>query len=161
MTPTWQQTLALGGVVAAGINGGVFFGFSNFVMPALANLPTNEGVSAMQAINEAAPNPAFMATLFGAGLIGIPAAVSAVGNLNTSQAKFQLAAMALSMGTIAITAAFHVPRNNALAAVQPTATASTARIWAGYVVSWTRGNHIRTLTSVASTACFAMTLRRR
>ena len=31
--------------------GGVFFAFSSFVMPALGNVPTSEGIRAMQRIN--------------------------------------------------------------------------------------------------------------
>ena len=44
---------------------GVFFAFSAFVMKALARLPAEQGVAAMQAINVAAVTFAFMAALFG------------------------------------------------------------------------------------------------
>ncbi len=158
MNLSWQETVAVAGVVAAGINGGAFFTFSNFVMPALAKLPPAQGTAAMQAINVAAPNPAFMATIFGAGLIGVPAAVSAFGNLDEPQAKYYIAAAAMSLATIAITAAFHVPRNDALAGLDPDA-ASTVAEWAEYLVTWTRGNHVRMVTSVASAAFYALALR--
>ena len=44
---------------------GVFFAFSAFVMKALARLPAQQGIGAMQAINVAAVTFAFMVTLFG------------------------------------------------------------------------------------------------
>jgi len=44
---------------------GVFFAFSAFVMKALARLPAEQGIGAMQAINVAAVTFAFMAALFG------------------------------------------------------------------------------------------------
>src|SRR4051812_29165640 len=53
--------------VGAGIAGGVFFAFSTFVMRALDRLPADRSIAAMQAINLAAPNPLFMAVLFGTG----------------------------------------------------------------------------------------------
>ena len=55
-------------VVAAlgcGLNAGVFFAFSSFVMKALARLQPALGIAAMQSINLVAVTPAFMAALFG------------------------------------------------------------------------------------------------
>ena len=42
---------------------GVFFAFSAFVMKALARLPAQQGIGAMQAINVAAVTPVFMVAL--------------------------------------------------------------------------------------------------
>ena len=47
---------------------GVFFAFSAFVMKALARLPAEQGIGAMQAINVAAVTFAFMTALFGTAL---------------------------------------------------------------------------------------------
>jgi len=58
--------------VGAGLSAGVFFAFSTFVMKALGRLPDTEGISAMQAINKAAPTPAFMAALFGTAAVVSP-----------------------------------------------------------------------------------------
>jgi uncharacterized membrane protein len=48
-----------------------------------------------------------------------------------------------------VTAAFHVPRNDGLAEVDPD-SAEGQQVWADYLVSWTCGNHVRTLTAVLS-----------
>ncbi|GAA4986027.1 hypothetical protein [Actinopolymorpha pittospori] len=50
------QVLAVISAVGSGLVGGVFFGFSTFVMQALRRLPSAQGLAAMQAINVAAPN---------------------------------------------------------------------------------------------------------
>jgi uncharacterized membrane protein len=59
--------LAVLTVVAAlgcGLNAGVFFAFSSFVMKALARLQSAQGIAAMQSINAVAVTPAFMTALF-------------------------------------------------------------------------------------------------
>ena len=37
--------------LGCGLNAGVFFAFSTFVMPALKRLPAAQGIAAMQSIN--------------------------------------------------------------------------------------------------------------
>ena len=51
--------LALITALGCGTIAGVFFAFSTFVMKALARLPANEGIAAMQSINVAAVNSWF------------------------------------------------------------------------------------------------------
>ena len=64
----------MGGLLAAltavtalgcGLNAGVFFAFSSFVMKALARLQPAQVIAAMQSINQMAVTPVFMAALFG------------------------------------------------------------------------------------------------
>ena len=54
-------------------------------------------------------------------------------------------------GTIGSTMLYHVPRNNALAAVDP-ATPEAARLWERYLREWTRGNHVRAAAGIAAAA---------
>jgi len=157
MTIELYETLTVAGIAAAGINAGAFFAFSNFVMPALGKLPASDGAAAMQAINRAAPNPGFMATLFGAVLITAPLAADAIGRLDEADARYLVAGFVLSAATALITAAFHVPRNNALDRVDAAAPSGTAT-WRRYLVEWTRGNHVRSLTSAASAVALALSL---
>lgn len=60
-------------------------------------------------------------------------------------------------GTILVTVVFNVPRNNALAAVDPT-TSNGVRLWAGYVKSWTAWNHVRTVAALAAAVCLTVAL---
>jgi uncharacterized membrane protein len=60
--------LTLFAALGCGVVAGVFFAYSAFVMRALARLPAQQGIAAMQAINVAAVTPVFMAALFGTAL---------------------------------------------------------------------------------------------
>jgi uncharacterized membrane protein len=49
--------------LGCGVNAGVFFAFSSFVMHALSRLPPTQGMAAMQSINVVAVTPVFMTAL--------------------------------------------------------------------------------------------------
>ena len=61
-------------------------------------------------------------------------------------------------GVILVTVLFNVPRNNALATVEP-ASAEGARLWADYLRTWTAWNHVRTVAAIAAAAVFMLALR--
>ena len=67
------------------------------------------------------------------------------------------------VGTILVTIVFNVPRNNALAAMDPS-TADRGRLWPQYVATWTVWNHVRTAAALIAaglvTFGFGMSLRR-
>lgn len=152
MEPTLRSALLLFTIVAAGINSGAFFVFSNFIMASLARLAPAEGARAMQEINRAAPNAGFMVTLIGAGVTGLALAVTAGG---VPGAPWQVAGGALSAASTLITVFFHVPRNNRLDRVDADTPQGQA-VWADYVAGWTRGNHVRAATSALSVACLVL-----
>lgn len=157
---SWVVPAIVAGALAAAINAGAFFVFSNFVMPALADLPPAEGAAAMQSINRFAPNPMFMLALFGAPLIGVPVLVADWGERSGAEFRWVAVAVFTSMLTVVVTAACNVPRNDALAALD-VASPSTASYWFDYVTTWTRWNTVRTVTSVVSVGAWAMALRGR
>ena len=68
-----------------------------------------------------------------------------------------LGSMLYLVGTMLVTIVFNVPRNNALAAVEPV-SANGARLWAGYVTSWTAWNHVRTAAALAAAASLTIAL---
>ncbi|MGI9611714.1 MAG: DUF1772 domain-containing protein [Acidimicrobiales bacterium] len=152
MEPTWHSALLLFTIITAGINCGAFFAFSNFVMPPFGHLAPAEGARAMQAINRAAPNPAFMTALMGGALGGVVVAVTASG---FDGGGWRIAGGLLALATAAITAVYHVPRNNALDKADADSEAGQA-YWARYRVTWTRGNHLRAITSALSLLCLAL-----
>ncbi|MDH3706075.1 MAG: DUF1772 domain-containing protein [Acidimicrobiia bacterium] len=157
MIAGWEVGLVVIGLVGAGVSGGAFFAFSNFVMPALAKLEPNDGASAMQAINVAAPTPTFVAAIAGAGLVGVPVVVANIDRLDDGRVQYVLAGAALSLASFLITVAGNVPRNNALDVVDPDSTAGQS-YWMRYLTSWTRLNTLRTLTSLASVAAYGLAL---
>ncbi|HMF76644.1 MAG TPA: anthrone oxygenase family protein [Bryobacteraceae bacterium] len=144
--------------LASGLIGGVLFAFSAFVMKALARLPVAQGIAAMQSINVAAITPVFMAALFGTAVACAVLAISALVRWHTPGAPYLLTGSLLYlMGPILVTAVCNVPRNNALAAVDP-ASADGAVLWAEYVTSWTAWNHVRVVAAIASAASLTMAL---
>jgi uncharacterized membrane protein len=151
-------TVTLLSALGAGVTAGVFFAFSTFVMKALGRLPAPQGIAAMQAINAAAPNPAFMVALFGTAVASIGLGIASLFMLEEPFAIYLLAGSVLYLvGPTLLTIAYHVPRNNALANVEP-GSAGGERHWAGYLVAWTRWNHVRSGASLAAAALLTLAL---
>jgi uncharacterized membrane protein len=145
--------------LGCGLSAGALFAFSSFVMRALARLPPAQGIAAMNSINVVAVTPVFMTALFGTAVLCIAVAVWGLADWDDSFGPWLLVGAALYLvGTIALTMAYHVPRNNALAAVEPTNAEADAR-WRRYVTEWTRGNHVRVAAALAAAAAFTEALR--
>jgi uncharacterized membrane protein len=108
--------LILLAALSCGMMAGVFFAFSAFVMKALARLPAQQGIEAMQAINVAAVTFAFMAALFGTAVACGALIVWALFAWDEGFAPYLLVGSALYylVGTILLTIGYHVPRNEAL-----------------------------------------------
>jgi uncharacterized membrane protein len=151
-------TLAVAGAVGAGLNGGVFFAFSTFVMSALTRLPAPGGVSAMQAINREAPSPLFMSLLFGSGIVSIASGAIALAGWDEPWAAYMLVGSALYLVCPITTIGYHVPRNNALDRMDPNSPAAR-ETWPNWRATWVAGNHVRTLACVASAVMFAVAAR--
>lgn len=144
--------------LGCGLVAGVFFAFSTFIMAALARLPAREGIAAMQAINVTVITPLFMLALFGTGVACLFLVGYSLFDLSSPQAFHVLSGGVLYfVGNVVVTILFNVPRNNALAAANP-GSADGARVWAGYLITWTRWNHVRTVTALAAAAAFTLGL---
>jgi uncharacterized membrane protein len=151
--------LTLAAAVASGLVGGVFFAFSNFVMKALGRLRPSEGAAAMQSINITVINPLFMTALFGTGLVSLVLIGWGFADLDEPYAGWLIAAGVIYViGEVALTMGYHVPRNNALARVDPQSEEG-ARVWRTYLVEWTRGNHVRTVAALTACGLLAVALQ--
>lgn len=93
-----------------------------------------------------------MSTLIGGGVTGAVLAATAAGDPG---AGWQVAGGLLSLATMLITITFHVPRNNRLDRVDADSAEGQA-VWAGYLITWTRGNHARTFTAALSVVCLLL-----
>lgn len=142
------QLAAVASVVCTGVVGGVFFAFSSFVMPALARLQPAAGIAAMQSINIRAVRPAFMLALFGTAAIA-----TFVGIARFGDPLIVVASAVYLVGVIGVTAVAHVPRNDALAAVDPRGGAA-AETWRRYLAGWGGWNHVRWIAAVISSSLF-------
>jgi uncharacterized membrane protein len=159
MTDDLLFALTLLSALGCGLVAGVFFAFSAFVMTALARLPPAQGIAAMQSINVVAVTPVFMTALFGTAAACTALAIVALASWGEAGAAYLLAGSVLYVvGAAVVTMAFNVPRNNALAAVDP-ASADGAGLWARYLAGWTAWNHVRTVASLAALAALVMALR--
>ena len=70
--------LAFFAALGSGLIAGLYFAFSTAVMPALANLPEEQGIAAMQKINAAILNPLFLLLFFGTA---VASAISVITSL--------------------------------------------------------------------------------
>jgi uncharacterized membrane protein len=151
--------LTLVTALGCALSAGALFAFSSFVMAALARLPAPQGIAAMQSINVLAPTPVFMTALFGSAVGCVAVAVWALADWDGSFSPYLLVGSALYLaGPVGLTMGYHVPRNNALAAVEPTASGAEAH-WRRYVAEWTRWNHVRAAAGLAAAAAFVIALR--
>ena len=138
--------------LGCGLSAGALYAFSSFVMPALARLPTAQGVAAMQSINIMAPTPPFMAAFLGAAAGCVVVAVWALVDWDGSFGPWVLAGSALYLvGLIGVTRRYNIPRNDGLAAADP-ADPGSEDPWRRYLTEWTRWNHIRVLAGAAAAA---------
>jgi uncharacterized membrane protein len=152
-------TTTLIAALGTGLVAGVLFAFSSFIMPALNRLPADQGIAAMQSINKLAPRPAFMIAFIGSGLLCAALGARAILSRHEPSSVYVLIGAVLYLvGTIGLTAARHIPMNDALDAVTPHA-ANAASVWDHYVGTWTALNHVRTATALGASAMFALALR--
>ncbi len=150
--------LTFAALLGSGLVAGIFFAFSNFIMRALGQLPENQGIAAMKAINVTVLNPWFFLAFFGTGAVCLPVAFLALGAAAGTQWASLLAACALYLfGCILVTMALNVPLNNRLASAEPDSSGADA-LWAHYLSRWTLWNTVRTVASLAAAGLFAMAL---
>lgn len=146
-------TVLILAVLSNGLIAGLFCVFSNFMMRALARISTPAGITAMQAINRAIVNPAFLVVFFGTAIACLLAVVIGWRQLGGAALIWVIIGGAIYLiGGIVVTLAFNVPLNNRLAAVDPDSK-DGARTWAMYLVKWVRWNHLRSVATLVSTLC--------
>jgi uncharacterized membrane protein len=154
-----SRVLVITAAVGTGLAGGVFFAFSTFVMHGLGQLPDRDGLLAMNAINKAAPTPVFMTLLFGTAAVCLVVGVSALRHLGEPGVTWRLVGCGVYLVTaIALTAAYHVPHNDALAALDPS-SGDAASQWRTYLSHWTAWNHVRTIGCMVSAVALTLAAR--
>lgn len=151
--------LTVAAALGAGAVSGVFFAYSTFTMSALRRLAPARGAAAMQSINREAPRAPLMALMFGTAAAGLIVAVVAALDVGDPSSPYRLLGFALYLvGVVGITAAYHVPRNERLGALDPESPEGVA-YWTDYLREWVRMNHVRTLASLAAAALFIAALQ--
>ena len=155
------EVLTFAAAIGCGVVGGIFFAFSTFVMAALARIPAEQGIAAMNAINVTVLNPLFFLAFFGTGAVCLALVAGAWFSPDAASGRLILiASLVYLVGCIGVTMAFNVPLNNALAAVDPAASAA-APVWVQYLRDWTFWNHVRTIACVVAAGLFTAAIAAR
>jgi uncharacterized membrane protein len=139
--------------VATAAVGGVFLAFDAFVMAGLARLPESRGADAMRSINVTAVRVPFMIAFVGAALLSLAVVVRGLRADDPERLLLILGGAAYLLGAFVLTIARNVPLNDAL-------EASEGATWPGYLRAWTAANHVRTASSLASSALLLVALSR-
>lgn len=148
--------ITVGAITGAGVVTGLLFAFSNFVMQALATLPNEQGMRAMQEINKRIINPVFVAFFLGTPLLCSVIGVDAFMNLDGKGSVFSICGSILYLaGPFGITMLFNVPLNNRLAEA---GVSDADVVWPDYQVRWQRWNHKRTYIGIVSIGLLAFGL---
>lgn len=141
--------VALVNLVLLGAVYGVFFAYSNSVVPGLDRTGAEAATSTMRNVNVVIINPRFLATFVGPVVTAAATGFLLLGLDETTAALLYLgAAVVYLVGCLAVTGRVNVPMNNALE--------SGSLTWSEYAPRWRRWNTVRTVSSmVALVSCGA------
>ncbi len=142
-------------IAGSGLMAGLFFVFSFSVMNALAQMPANEGMKAMQLINRTILNTVFLSTFFGTALACLLVAIISAWQRPPDFGWTIAGACTYLAGGFMVTAIFNVPLNNALDKLSSDDPAGHEE-WTRYLELWTRWNHLRTAACIS--ACVLLTI---
>ena len=143
-------------ITGAGVVTGLLFAFSSFVMSALADLPNDKGMYAMQRINEDILNPVFFVFFMGTPVLCLLIiALAALEPAAGGRPLLLAGAISYLAGPFGITVLFNVPLNNKLAQAE---VGEANDAWPSYQQRWQRWNHIRTYLGILSIALLSFGL---
>ncbi|MZF85177.1 anthrone oxygenase family protein [Streptomyces sp. SID5643] len=146
------------GVLGTGLVAGVFCAFSTFVMRGLGMLPSAQGVAAMKAVNVAAVAPPFMIVFLGSAVLcAVIAVVTFVLWPDEGTVELLVGSALYLFGSFGLTIVANVPRNDALAELEP-GTPEAAAYWPVYLREWTLWNHVRTAASAGAALSYVLAL---
>ncbi len=148
--------LALITALGCGLMAGLFFIFSNTVMPALGKLRPHEGIVAMQSINRVILNPLFFIAFFGTAGGSLLLLISTFWMWSQPESIYVLFGSCLYLvGVMFITIRFNIPLNNRLDTLD-SKDPKTEKFWNSYLIRWTRWNHFRAVASLLGTAALIL-----
>jgi uncharacterized membrane protein len=134
------------------LTAGLLFAFSVSIMRGLRRLPAAQGITAMNAFNDAILNPVFGLVFFVASATSLGLAVSAPFTWHQSGAPWRLVGgLLFFVGVFVVTMGVNIPLNDSLAAVDPD-SAEGATFWQHYQAMWTGWNHLRTVAGTGAVA---------
>jgi len=151
------ELLTLIASVACGLVAGVFFAFSNFVMPALARIRPEAGLAAMQNINRTVLNPLFFLVFGGAGVLSLILGWYGLWGVPGGAPWLVTGSLVYLAGCFLVTGLGNVPLNEALARLDA-ASPGSAEPWRRFVARWSLWNHVRTVAALGACVGFLVGL---
>jgi uncharacterized membrane protein len=146
--------------ISSGLVAGIFYAFSSFVMPALARVPVESGINAMNMINVTVITPSFMLIFIGTGLLCFGLMIGGYFYWRGfDSALLIISSLIYLVGCIGVTMTFNVPLNDTLAVVLP-GTQEAAGHWLRFLNEWVMWNHVRGGAALVSAIMFTWVLIR-
>lgn len=145
--------------ISCALIAGIFFIFSNTVMPSLAQLSYGQGVKAMQNINNIILNPLFFIIFIGPALISlILLSMQVLSTQLATSIPLIVACLSYFIGSFVVTIIFNVPMNDELKAIVHPHAFETSQIWSRYLKDWVFWNNVRAIASLVASASFIFAL---
>ncbi len=126
---------------------GLFFTFSNSVLPGLDAVDPEQAVAAMRGINVKIVNPLFMLHFIVSLVVGAATGFLLLAQSETTPAVFFFAATGVYLVVFMITGSQNIPLNNTL---DKNPSTDYRQVWADFSPRWLRLNHVRTVLSMVS-----------
>ncbi len=156
MPTDWPIYACLAIGLGNGLVAGVFQSFSDFVMKSLIAAHPASGIEAMQWINRNVFRSLFLIMMLGLAPVTLATAIYANGYLAGPAVSWITAGAAIYLTCVFLVTLWgNVPMNERLDKMPPSAF-ETAGYWRTYGIVWTRWNHVRTLGSAATAACYLL-----
>ena len=147
----WLDILAAATAALTVVNGGVFFAFSTFVVPAARRVPAVEAVHVFQAFNRVIPRSLYLPVFLLSGLGGLATAIAGA----VTGEWWYAAGGAVAFLALLVSIAINIPRNNTLDAA---GDADAEAAWQRFIGGWAVGNHVRTLLCLVAGGLIAVRL---
>lgn len=138
--------------LGSGLMAGVYFAFSGFIMKAFGKIELAQSIAAMNAINETILRSSFMPVFFGSSIISVLLIIVAFAQWGEAGSGLTLiAGVVYFVGMFMCTVIFNVPLNNLLAGLNKDSV-NAQEVWSHYLKTWTKWNHLRTVSSLVTCA---------
>lgn len=155
-----RTAVLVSAAITSGLTAGLLFGWACSVMPGLARTDDRTFVGAFQAMDRAIMNPWFGVVFLGSLVLPAVAAMLHLGPDHRSALGWTLAALALSVSSLVITARIHLPLNAAIqAAGDPDQVTDLTAVRARFEARWVRWNLVRTATATAAFTSLILAIR--
>ncbi len=144
-------------IVSAGMIAGIYFIFSNTVMPTLASMETTTAANTMKLINRIILNPLFFSLFMGSALASLAIVVQTFIGVGHQSSYIGGGAALLLIASFILTLLFNVPLNNLLDASDIHSIAAD-ETWSHYLDNWVFWNHVRTWVTFLASLLFTVEL---